>query len=191
MPDLNSAFSTSGFSTLSLDTIMSSLLSVEKLITGGAYLMGISFAIKALYSMKTLAEEKSKQMSSHGSYKEPVFYMLAAAMLIYFPTGLQLLLNTTFGEGTRILAYAPISSSNATLNSLFGESSTFGAVIAVVVQVVGMIAFIRGWVLIARSASQGQPPGGTGKGIAHVFGGILAMNIVGTLQVVNNTLFGG
>ena len=99
-------------------------------------------------------------------------------------------MNSTFGQGAQILAYGPIDSGSSALNAIFGQDSTFGAVIALVVQVIGVIAFIRGWVLIARSASQGQPPGGTGKGIAHVFGGIMAMNIVGTLQVVNNTLFG-
>ena len=189
MADITDSFSTGFTTNLSLTTITSSLLSVEQLITGGAYLMGLSFAVKAIYSMKTLAESKS-QMQQHGSLKEPLFYMLAAALLIYFPTGMQVILNTTFGEGSTILAYAPIDSGISALNSLFGQSSTFGAVIALVIQVVGVIAFIRGWVLIARSASQGQPPGGTGKGLAHVFGGILAMNIVGTLQVVNNTLFG-
>lgn len=179
----------SAASSLSLETIMSSLQSVEKLITAGAYLMGISFAVKAIYSMKTLAEQRSQQQT-HGSLKEPLFYFLASAMLLYLPISVQMVLNTTFGQGSQILAYAPIESGSSTLNSLFGQSSAFGEVIALVVQVVGVIAFIRGWVLIARSATQGQQPGGTGKGLAHVFGGILAMNIVGTLQVVNNTLFG-
>lgn len=179
----------SGFSSLSLDTIMRSLQSVEKLITATAYIMGISFAVKAIYSMKTLAENRSQQQT-HGSLKEPVFYFLVSAMLLYLPYSVQMVLNSTFGQGAQILAYAPIESGSSALNSVFGQSSAFGELIALVVQVVGVIAFIRGWVLIARSASQGQQPGGTGKGLAHVFGGILAMNIVGTLQVVNNTLFG-
>lgn len=180
----------SGFSNLSLTTITDSLQSVHQLITACAYLMGISFVIKAIYSMKTLAESRTQQ-STHGSLKEPLFYLLAGAMLIYIPTAVQVFLNSTFGQGAQILAYAPIESENSTLNNLFGADSTMGAVIALVIQVVGVIAFIRGWVLIARSASQGQPPGGTGKGLAHVFGGIMAMNIVATLQVINNTLFGG
>lgn len=188
MPNMSSVMS-SEFANLSLTTITSSLLSVEKLITAGAYLMGISFIVKAIYSMRALAEAKAQQ-SAHGSLKEPVFYLVSGAMLIYLPTAVHLFLNSTFGQGAQILAYAPIESGSSALNKLFGQGSSYGVVIALVVQVIGVIAFIRGWVLIARSASQGQPPGGTGKGLAHVFGGILAMNIVGTLQVVNNTLFG-
>jgi len=188
MADMSSLMS-SGFASLSLTTITSSLISVQQLITASAWLMGISFVVKAIYSMKSVAEQKTQQ-SSHGSLKEPLFYLLAGAMLIYLPTAVHIFLNSTFGEGAQILAYAPLDSGNSTLNKLFGQSSSLGPIIALVVQVVGVIAFIRGWVLIARSASQGQQPGGVGKGLAHVFGGILAMNIVGTLQIVNNTLFG-
>ena len=98
-------------------------------------------------------------------------------------------MNSTFGDST-VLAYAPADSGNPLLSSLFGEDSQFGYTIALVVQVVGVVAFVRGWVLIARSASQGQPPGGTGKGLMHVFGGVMAMNIIGTVEVLENTLYG-
>ena len=100
-----------------------------------------------------------------------------------------MMLVTTFGQ-PNILAYAPISSNNSSLDVLFGQDSAVGASLSIIIQTIGLIAFIRGWVLVARSASQGQPPGGTGKGLVHVFGGILAMNIVGTIQVINNTLYG-
>lgn len=176
------------FANISFTNIINSLLSVQKLITGGAYLMGISFAIKALYSMRKLAESKA-QMSDHGSMKEPLIYFLVAGMLLYLPTGFKILMNTTFGY-SEVLAYAPVTSDSSTLMYLFGDNSVFGEALSLLIQVVGLIAFVRGWVLIARAASSGQPPGGTGQGLVHVFGGILALNIVGTIQIVNNTIFG-
>ena len=176
------------YANISFANIASSLVSIEKLITGAAYLMGISFAIKAIYSMKKLAEAKS-QMSDHGSVKEPAIYLLVAGMLLYFPTGFAVMMESTFGY-SQVLAYAPIDTGSSTLNSLFGTGSPFGSTLALFIQVIGLVAFIRGWILIARAASTGQPPGGTGQGLTHVFGGILAMNIVGTLLIVNNTLFG-
>ncbi len=180
--------STIVFANISFANIISSLLSIEKLIVGAAYLMGISFGIKALFSLKKLAEAKS-QMADHGSIKEPLIYLLVAAMFLYFPTGFAVLMQTTFGY-TNVLTYVPVTSGSSSLQSLFGDNSAFGYTLSVLIQVVGAIAFVRGWVLIARSAAQGQPPGGTGTGLVHVFGGILAMNIVGTLQIVNNTIFG-
>jgi intracellular multiplication protein IcmC len=128
-------------------------------------------------------------MSSQTSLKEPLTYMFVAAVFIYFPSAFELFMNTTFGRSTP-LQYAPINSSNSTLDAIFGSGSLVGRPLALLIQTIGLIAFIRGWILISRSASHGQPPGGTGKGFIHVFGGILAMNIVQTLNIINNTLYG-
>jgi len=59
------------------------------------------------------------------------------------------------------------------------------------IQIIGLVAFVRGWMMIAKSASQGgHQQGGFGKGMMHVFGGVMAINIVSTLNVINETLFG-
>ncbi|KTD45442.1 IcmC (DotE) [Legionella quinlivanii] len=171
-----------------LNNLAANLLPVERLVTGAAYLIGIAFAFKAIYSLKVYGEART-MMSSNTSIKEPAVYIMVAAILIYFPTGLDIMLNTTFGS-SNILQYAPMDSQNQALDSLFGTGSAVGQSLSLLIQVIGVIAFVRGWVLIARSASQGQPPGGTGKGLMHVFGGILAMNIVATLEMINNTLYG-
>lgn len=171
-----------------LNNIAKNLGSVERLLTGAAYLMGISFAIKALFALKQHGESRSA-MSQNTNMKEPLLYMLVAAVLLFFPTTFKIFMNTTFGYSS-VLAYAPISSHNQTINSLFGVDSQAGKALSLIIQTIGLIAFIRGWVLIAKTATPGQQPGGTGKGLMHIVGGILAMNIVGTLHVLNNTLYG-
>jgi len=171
-----------------LNNVANNLVPVERLLTGAAYLIGLSFAFKAIYSLKVYGEARTMS-SSQTSIKEPIVYLFVAAVFIYFPTAFQIFMSTTFGY-TNILAYGPVNSSNQTISSLFGPDSLVGRPLSLIIQTIGLIAFIRGWVLIARSASQGQQPGGTGKGLVHVFGAILAMNIVGTLQIINNTLYG-
>ncbi len=171
-----------------LTNIASNLAEVQKLVSGAAYIMGISFAVKAIFSLKQYGEART-QMSSGTSIKEPAIYFLVASMLLYLPSAFKVFMNTTFGYST-VLAYAPISSNNGSLDVLFGQNSAVGASLAIIIQTIGLIAFIRGWVMIARTASSGSQPGGTGKGLMHIFGGILAMNIVGTLQIINNTLYG-
>ncbi|MCA0402780.1 MAG: type IV secretion protein IcmC [Proteobacteria bacterium] len=171
-----------------LNNIASNLAPVERLVTGFAYLMGLAFAFKAIYTLKSYGESKTMSASS-GNLKEPIIYLLVAAVFIYFPTALAVLLSTTFGSSS-ILQYAPVNSSNTTIANIFGSNSSVGRSLTLIIQVIGVIAFVRGWILIARSASSGQPPGGTGKGFMHVFGGILAMNFVATLTVINNTLYG-
>jgi intracellular multiplication protein IcmC len=171
-----------------LTNLANSLAPVEQLITGGSYLMGCAFIFKGIYSLRMYGESRT-MMSNNTSLKEPLAYMIIGALLIYFPTTLKIMLQTSFGSDS-IMQYAPVNSQNQTIDTLFGSGSAVGRPLTMLIQVIGLIAFIRGWVLIARSASQGQPPGGTGKGIVHVFGGILAINIVATLNMINNTLYG-
>jgi len=171
-----------------LTNIANTLQPVERLLTGAAYLIGLSLAFKAVYTLKVYGEART-MMASNSSIKEPIVYFMVAGIFIYFPTAFQVLMTTTFGYAN-VLAYAPISSGNQALDSLFGQDSLVGRPLTLIFQTIGLVAFIRGWVLVARSAAQGQPPGGTGKGLTHVFGGILAMNIVGTIQIINNTLYG-
>ena len=165
-----------------LVNIAKSLLPVQELITGGAYLVGIIFAIKALMALKQHGEAKT--MSQASSMKEPLFHLLVAGMLIYFPTGLDIMMNTTFGT-SNIMAYGE----STTLQSWFSDSS-LGEALVTIVQTIGVFAFVKGFILLARSSSHGQQAGGTGKALTHIFGGILAVNIVGTIEMVYNTLFG-
>lgn len=171
-----------------LNNIANNLIPVQNLITGAAYLIGLAFAFKALYSLKVYGEART-MMSGNTSIKEPVLYIIVAAIFIYFPTGLDIMLNTTFGN-SNILQYAPINSNNQTINSLFGSGSVVGRPLTIIIQTIGLAAFVRGLVLVARSGSQGQQQGGVGKGLMHVFGGILAINIVATMNIINNTIYG-
>ncbi|HVT62611.1 MAG TPA: type IV secretion protein IcmC [Legionellaceae bacterium] len=171
-----------------LTNLANSLLPVEKMLTGGAYLMGLAFAIKAILTLKTHGEQRSS-MSGTGNMKEAGVYLFVAAMLVYYPTAFKIFMNSTFGY-ENVLAYAPMNTSTPLISNLFGNDNMVGYSLTVIVQVIGLVAFIRGWVMIARGSAQGQAGGTTGKGLMHVFGGILAMNIIGTLEVFHNTLFG-
>ena len=170
-----------------LNNIANNLGPVQKLITGGAYVMGMMFAFKAMHTLRTYGESRTMGQS-HTSIKEPLIYLLVASVFIYFPTALQIVLMTTFGSSS-ILQYAPVASNNPSINILFG-SSAIGLPLTIIIQTVGLWAFVKGWVMIARSASGGQQPGGTGKGLVHVLGGVFAINIVQTINIINNTLYG-
>ena len=171
-----------------LHNLAANLAPVERLTTGAAYLLGLTFALKAIHGLKVYGEGRT-MMSSSTNIKEPLVYFIVAGVLIFFPTGMGMVLNTTFGSSS-ILAYSSIASGNNWLTDIFGAGqSDVAKSLVIIIHVIGIFAFIRGWVLIARAASHGQPPGGTGKGLMHIFGGILAVNIVGTIHVINNTLF--
>lgn len=168
-----------------LNNLADSLIQVEYLVTGAAYLMGIGFAMKAFFTLKTHGEQRSS-LSGTGNMKEAVVYAMVAMVLLYFPSAFEALMNTTFGYSS-VLSY----SENPYLTGIIGTDSEAGNSITLLIQVVGLFAFVRGWIMISRGATQGgQSQGQTGKGLMHVFGGILAMNIVGTVEVLINTLYG-
>ena len=131
-----------------LTNLANSLLPVEKLVTAAAYLMGIGFAIKAVFTLKSHGEQKSS-LSGTGNMKEAVIYMLVAGMLLYFPSGLDSLLETTFGTNAEILAY----SQNPYLSGILGADSAVGSSITLIIQVIGLFAYVKGWVMLARGAS--------------------------------------
>lgn len=172
-----------------LNNLAKSLLPVQRLVSGAAYILGLGFFIKAVISLKALGESKAMMSGGGHSAKEPLVYFLVASAFIYLPTAVSTLLTTTFGSSS-ILQYVDVNSQNQAINTLFGSGSQVGQSLAIVIQTIGLVAFVRGWILIARSASQGQQPGGLGKGLIHIFGGIVAMNIVLTLQIIDNTLYG-
>ena len=173
-----------------LENLAPSLVQVEKLITGLAYIIGVTFLIKGVMSLKLIGEQKS-HMQPHHSFREPIFYLLSGSMLLYFPTGLGIVLSTVFGSSD-ILDYSQMNLSNPILESVFGNSGLFGSNLVLFIQVIGLIAFVRGWIIIAKV---GQAGGGghqatMGKGIMHIIGGVLAINIVQTMNIINNTLYG-
>lgn len=166
-----------------------SLLQIQKLITAVAYVMGVHFLIKGVGALKHAGEMKS-HMSQQHSMKEPIFYLVAGSMLIYLPTAISVFLTTVFGSDD-ILQYNQLRSSNPIINTMFGAAGVFGEDMVLFIQIIGLIAFVRGWMMVAKGATQGgHQQGGFGKGMMHIFGGIMAINIVSTLNVINETLFG-
>lgn len=53
----------------------------------------------------------------------------------------------------------------------------------------GRLQLYVGQIVLGTLAAAGEP-GSPAKGLTHVIGGILAINIVGALEVINNVLYG-
>ncbi|MGE3919450.1 MAG: type IV secretion protein IcmC [Gammaproteobacteria bacterium] len=179
------ACSVTGTNLPNYDQIFSNLAktypALIRLASAFAYVAGFAMAFKAIYSLKTYGEART-MMSSNANIKEPIAYLIAAAGLIYSPTAYHDILYTLFGspETTPLSYISPTKGvSEVAMRSILG-----------LVQVVGVFAFIRGWFYLAKAGEQG---GGQqnhfGKGMTHIIGGVLAINIVGLKNVLVGTLF--
>lgn len=145
-----------------LGNLSRSLFSVQYLISGFAYVMGVIFLITAIIKLKAVA-------GSGGHSQEKIFvpiaFFLGGAALIFLPSMVTILSNTAFGVGN-ILQY--------TNYNPYDIRNSMG----IIIQTAGLIWFVRGCVLLVNSSGSGAQDGP--KGLAFLFAGVLAMNFENT-----------
>lgn len=158
-------------STIDLTTILGnisqSLLAVESLAAGLGYMVGILFVMSGVVKLTKVHKHSREKAST------PVVYILGGTALIYLPSTLQIFTNTVFGQ-TNILQY-----------TTYSAYSVYDA-IRIMVQVSGVIWFVRGIVLLVHASEPGQQHGK--KGMMFVLAGIIAVNFDYTVNAAN-TLF--
>lgn len=146
-----------------------SLYPVQHLITGGAYILGILFFFTAISKFRKIGDYRA-QSSSHEKMYAPIMYMVFGAMLLYLPSAMTVMANTTFGAGN-VLTY-----------SSYNPSNIFSSM-GLVIQTAGILWFVRGSILVVQSSQPGTQHGP--KGLAFIFAGILAMNFDNTIAMLN------
>ena len=142
-----------------------------------AVIMGVGLTLGGIFQLKKYGESRT-MMSGQHSIAGPLMMLLAGAMLMILPTFI----------GSALLAFwgtaSPLSVPGAT-------SSSYGALetpIVIFVRVVGVGSFIRGIVLLSRTGGQQAQHGTLGKAIIHIFGGILCVHIIGTMDLLKQLL---
>ncbi len=167
-----------------LPDIASMLISLDKsfpalfTMTGGlAYLFGLGLMLKGLWGFRKYGEGIS--MVSQRNLQEPIMQMAIGAMLVFVPSTIKGLLTTVFGADS-LLPYAP---------SLPNSSWDLALkTIIVFVQFVGFVAIVRGLLHLHKSSSGQAQQNTFAKGIVHLVGGVLSLNIVATKNILYSTL---
>lgn len=157
-----------------LGNLDSSLGNIHKLITAAGYLMGVYLVTSGLLSLKHLADYRN-MMSSGADLKKTFLKIIGGACLIWLPYMLQVTTMTLWGSTS------PLSYSGA-------ENSNLTYVLYRLMKVVGIIALVRGFLLLAEGSEQGQST--MGKALTHIIGGALAYNVSSVQSVMRATLLG-
>lgn len=158
---------------------------VIRLVTATAYVIGLWFIISSIQELKTIGNSQNMQAQTHGGISGPIVKFIIGIMLLYLPSTIDITVwtlwqHSAFGsEASSAMSYTPDASDP------FSPIKE-GAI--AVVRVVGYVSFVRGLVTLSHSSSQGAQPGSFSKGIVHILGGILAINIVETIRIVCGTL---
>tara|TARA_Y100000991_G_scaffold214078_2_gene201035 strand:+ start:565 stop:963 length:399 start_codon:yes stop_codon:yes gene_type:complete len=129
-----------------------------------------------------MAAKNAFQGGGEGNASGPIIQFLLGVLLIFSPTMLNIFTETLFAETDSILKYDPQTTGGA-LTQIYTN-------LYILIQTIGLVVLIRGFVMINRVA-QGQQSaqGGTyTKGIMFIIVGILAINIDETTNVVLATI---
>lgn len=160
-----------------IENIAKQIPNVQSLVIAIAYVMGMVFIIMGIIRLKHAGEMRT-MMSHEHSMKAPLIYIFVGAALIYFPSSLQVGLST-FWTNPNPFDY-PVGKDQWT---------QFVHTCLLIIQLFGIIAFIRGLVMLAQLGGHGGGhQGGLGKSLTHIIGGIFCINISQFVEVVMVTL---
>lgn len=159
-------------------TFQSNLGPVYQLVVAISYVMGIYFIVDAIFRLKKYGQQRT-MMSSQASMAKPVILFIIGLGLLYFPSFVNISVRSIWVN----------SSSNSVL-WWGGAGSTWNAFVKPLIDVVrlfGLIAVVRGLVILTRIAAESTQPGTAGKGLMHIIAGTLAINILGTINIIRAT----
>lgn len=153
--------------------------SLISLVTALAYVMGFFFTYKGLIELKKFGEQRTMMGGEH-HLSGPLIYLFVGAMLIYLPSSVYTGLHTIWGVNYTPYAYDTQS----------GDAfSIMQDTVFLIVQLVGVISFIRGLVLLTHiGGGHGGQPGTFGRALAHIIAGILCINLHAFVMMISTTL---
>ncbi len=156
------------------------LPAVLKLLVAASYVMGVCFIVMAIMKLKMFGQSSMYAAQQH-SILGPLVYFGVGAMLIYFPSLIDVAIWTFWDYGADYVMGRSVS-----INSWDGLLQP----VVAIVRIIGYISFLRGMLLLARFGQQSAQPGTLGKAIFHLVGGILAVNVLGAWDIVSGTING-
>ncbi len=190
------------FATPDMQTIMSNLSNVIVPFTLAtlaiSYAAGVYFIFSGLMMMKKMGNFATQQ-SQPGELSGPVIKLLVGAALIYLPRSTDTIAISVFGGSTNSLFgngavnYGSLGSGSSLLGYMGADSFNqqwiaIANTLVMYIQFLGLLSFVKGWFIIAGTAGHSAQPGTLSKGVTHIIGGIIALNFVAAIKLIQATI---
>lgn len=158
-------------------------------LTGAfCYFMGILLSVMALFKLKSASDSGG----ARESYSAGIWFLLIGVVFLNIPTVANTVLESLYdssmlggatdGHTLNVLAYSAPNIGNVRAKEVLGAVFQF-------IQFVGMLAFIRGWMILKATADGGgRGDASVSKGVIHIVGGIMALNAVATANMLSETM---
>ncbi len=148
-----------------------------QLVTAGSYVLGMFFVVAGIMGMKHFGEMRTMMSQEHG-ITGPLVEFFVGVALIYLPSSIHAGLST-FWLVTNPYAY---------LNATTDQYTTFVNACYALFQLIGVIAFMRGLIILKKVGGGRGQQATVGGALAHLVGGILCINLYNTIQMLESTV---
>ncbi len=145
-----------------------------------SYVIGVGMCVVAIMKLKKYGT-KTAFMHVEMTLLGPFLQFFVGVGLFYLPTFITSLNQTVWQD---------VSSVDIALGYEQESAANYIAPILGIIQIIGIIAFLRGWVQISRATNAGNQPGVVSKALTFIIGGLLAINIQLVICTFNQTLLG-
>jgi hypothetical protein len=116
-------------------------------------------------------------MSQEHHLTRPIVMIVIGSLLLYLPSAVRIGMSTFWTDPN---PYGYLDQQNSW--------EQFINVVYIVIQFIGVLAFIRGLVILSHLGGHGGHQGQLSKGLTHIIGGIFCVNIYQFVQVIMITL---
>jgi intracellular multiplication protein IcmC len=163
-----------------IDISDSQISDIKEFIFTACVVMGYALIFSAVMSLKKFGQRSAMMQDTKASILGPMIRLVIGSALTQTKAFLDIFFLSIWGENYASLQTQSVSDPFNLLKSVTPMIN--------IIYVIGLIAFIRGWLLIIRTTNEGQSqPGTMSKGFIHIFGGVLAMNIRGTIDMISKS----
>jgi intracellular multiplication protein IcmC len=162
------------------DNIVKGLAGSEEFFVYLYYVVGVGFVFSGINRLKKLGH-RTAFMNVDAGVTGPMMLVIIGACLTALPTFLTSINKTIYNEGS-IAAAADLAYAKSNTDFIQQIKP-----VIFIIQLIGMIALLRGFLILSKATGQGAQPGTISKGFIHIIGGVLAVNIVATANVFTKT----
>ncbi len=161
-----------------LESLQTNFISLSQLVAALCYVFAGYFMLTALLKLKKYGEGIS--MTAQKEFSGTLVSIVIGVAFLFIPSTLTTLLTTFYGTDT-ITAYTQLDQDGVTWELAMQT-------IVMIVQFVGVVAVVRGLFHLHKATHGQSQQNGFAKGVVHLIGGVLAVNIVATKDILYSTL---
>lgn len=158
-------------------SLINNLETSTDIIQAFAIISGLTLFLMGLFKLKRYGEMRTF-MSTQMTMAKPLMLIICGALLLWTP----LLINTV------VAAFWGANAVNQYPHSSIPQLQQMEDAITIFVRVIGVCAFLRGWIMLAKSGGEGQQPGVRGKALIHIFAGVLLIHIILTMDLLKQLM---